>query len=100
MFIEYAINHVFLPPKLPQADDRNFGYDGELAKSLRHSLREFRALEPDSDAALKGAIDLFDRYAQLRDSVEHAQDWIANLKDGGMYSLANSTVITVCVLIR
>ena len=41
--LNYVITHVFLPPKLPQEDDRNSNQDSALIEECRAALRSFRA---------------------------------------------------------
>ncbi|SMR51553.1 unnamed protein product [Zymoseptoria tritici ST99CH_3D1] len=61
--LEYAINHVFLPPKLPQELEVDFAtHDGDLVQTALRALKELRISMPVSaraqiDRAI-GAIDL------------------------------------------
>lgn len=45
--LEYIITHVFLPPKLPQEDDRDPKQDLALTEQCRAALRSFRACVSD-----------------------------------------------------
>jgi hypothetical protein len=45
--IRYIIDHVFLPPKLPQKDDYNADYERRLVHCVRDSLQSFGALVGD-----------------------------------------------------
>jgi hypothetical protein len=42
--ISYIIDHVFLPPKLPQEDDYNANYERRLVSCVRDALKSFEAL--------------------------------------------------------
>jgi len=44
--LQYIITHVFLPPKLPQEDDRNSNQDSALIEECRAASRSFRARLP------------------------------------------------------
>jgi hypothetical protein len=43
---EYLFHHVFLPPKLPQEDDYEAGYDRALLDSVSRALDRFQAHVP------------------------------------------------------
>ncbi|KAK0723613.1 hypothetical protein B0T26DRAFT_811927 [Lasiosphaeria miniovina] len=62
--LEYAINHVFLPPRLPQTDDASLENELFLAKSLYKSLLGFRKLEPASSEALNPALDMVGHFSK------------------------------------
>ena len=44
--LPYIINHVFLPPKLPQKDDSSPSRDAALAETLLEGLKAFHDLLP------------------------------------------------------
>jgi hypothetical protein len=44
--LEYIINHVFLPPKLPQEDDSNATNSAFLTEQLLVALRSFQDHSP------------------------------------------------------
>ena len=44
--LPYIINHVFLPPKLPQKDDSSPSRDAALAEALLEGLEAFHDLLP------------------------------------------------------
>jgi hypothetical protein len=57
--IKYIINHVFLPPKLPQADDFNSTYESTLVKIIIDAFLEFKT-------HLSGAeVPIIDRVLQM-----------------------------------
>ncbi|OTA55802.1 hypothetical protein K449DRAFT_468641 [Hypoxylon sp. EC38] len=45
--ISYIINHVFLPPQLPQQDDYKVEYEESLLNAVTHALSEFKEYGPD-----------------------------------------------------
>lgn len=57
--LEYAFHHIFLPPKLPNGDDRSPANESCLIELVRDSLTEFL---PKTDAsnhdAIKSAVAL------------------------------------------
>ncbi|KAK3323063.1 hypothetical protein B0H66DRAFT_515810 [Apodospora peruviana] len=59
--LEFVINHVFLPPKLPQEDDWAASHDHALIGSLRDSSLEFIKVQPDSTTSLAPAIGMLER---------------------------------------
>jgi len=42
--LHYIINHVFLPPKLPQEDDSDVKEESALIEQCEEALRSFQAL--------------------------------------------------------
>lgn len=44
--LEYIINHVILPPKLPQEDDSNTDHDVHLLQKCQAALEAFQATLP------------------------------------------------------
>ena len=84
--LKYAINHVFLPPRLPQADDASLENELFLAKSFYESLLGFRQLEPASSEALNPALDMVERFSEA----EHItpliiRAMICGLNNGGKH---------------
>ena len=43
-FLEYAVHHVFLPPKLPQRDDGDLEKERKLVQEYLKALRLFQSL--------------------------------------------------------
>ena len=87
--LTHAINHVFLPPRLPQADDASLENDLFLAKSLHESLLGFRKLEPASSEALNPALDMVGRFSEARHITPFIiRPMICGLSNGGKYTRA------------
>ncbi|KAK3987321.1 hypothetical protein QBC44DRAFT_400356 [Cladorrhinum sp. PSN332] len=59
--LRYLINHVFLPPKLPQSDDSKPGSDEVLVAAFCSALRRFCELQPEGGANLHSCIRMFER---------------------------------------
>lgn len=83
--LRYVINHVFLPPRLPQEDDASADNDLALVASLYKSLVEFSELEPTSWESLSPAIDMIRRFHNKASptTVANIEENISNLADGG-----------------
>jgi len=47
--LEYIVNHVFLPPKLPQLNDTTPDVEVALTKLFRDTLNSFIGLLPEDD---------------------------------------------------
>ena len=47
--LDYIINHVFLPPKLPQKDDSDVTKDSSLVEELLVALKSFQAHIPEQE---------------------------------------------------
>lgn len=48
--LQYSINHIFLPPKLPQEDDANIAEDLTLTKEYQAALESFAHLFPQDNS--------------------------------------------------
>ncbi|KAK1833383.1 hypothetical protein QBC39DRAFT_424743 [Podospora conica] len=80
--LRYVINHVFLPPRLPQTQDTTRENDSALVASLYKSLVEFRDLEPTSWEALTPVIGMVDRFHKTEaTTVDTIQQNICGLAD-------------------
>jgi hypothetical protein len=65
----YQINHVFLPPKLPQQDDTDLSHEMKLMITVNSALRKLRdQLLGDRGRELDGTIRLIDSTMGVRDS--------------------------------
>ncbi|KAK4175214.1 hypothetical protein QBC36DRAFT_355360 [Triangularia setosa] len=64
--LEFVINHVFLPPKLPQSDDTNATGEAFLICSLLSSLREFSILQPGEATRLQSLMRMVERLLRLQ----------------------------------
>lgn len=62
----YIINHVFLPPKLPQEDDINSGFEEHLAKQVLECLATFKETHENmSDGHLRAINAAMDAVSNL-----------------------------------
>ncbi|KAK4204643.1 hypothetical protein QBC40DRAFT_345375 [Triangularia verruculosa] len=83
--LEFAINHVFLPPKLPQSDDTSATGEAFLLRSLLDSMREFATLQPEAASRLWPSMRMIERLLRLQtcDTKETATaKMIQDLTDG------------------
>jgi len=87
--LQYLINHVFLPPKLPQSDDAHIESEHALVQSLLDSLQDFGVLVPESRPGIRRATRMLEDLVRLQPGVDDVdklktyQKLIAGLKDGG-----------------
>ncbi|VBB80720.1 Putative protein of unknown function [Podospora comata] len=63
--VEFAIHHVFLPPKVPQSDDTTGTGEAFLIRSFLKSLREFAALQPEEATRLQPLVRMIERLLRL-----------------------------------
>ncbi|KAK0127299.1 hypothetical protein ONS96_006849 [Cadophora gregata f. sp. sojae] len=63
MDLNYLINHIFLPPKLPQADDYHIRNDQHLTELVRETLHAAAAFSPNDSswASLSTMTDMLSR---------------------------------------
>ena len=66
----YMINHVFLPPELPQEDDRNECREWSLMEDVLIGLQRFRGLLPSDQQGL----GLLDRCSDLMERMKRTRD--------------------------
>ncbi|KAK0613589.1 hypothetical protein B0T14DRAFT_591458 [Immersiella caudata] len=66
--LDFMIHHVFLPPRLPQKDDKNGQHLLTMAQVLRDSVSAFMVAERSSAPSLQPALDMLNRF--LRTSPE------------------------------
>ncbi|KAJ5527297.1 hypothetical protein N7513_011456 [Penicillium frequentans] len=65
----YLFHHLFLPPKLPQADDYNARHEHLLLNSVIDALHSFSGYVPTADATvMPGVIEMITRLRQARNS--------------------------------
>ncbi|KAK3367194.1 hypothetical protein B0T24DRAFT_581750 [Lasiosphaeria ovina] len=92
MALEYMINHVFLPPRLPQEGGEDGGELGfGLVQKLRSSVAQFAQIEPDSSPSMDRVVELLDRFVKtvpggagaVGDQKAVLRGTIAGLNDGG-----------------
>jgi hypothetical protein len=87
--LKYIINHVFLPPKLPQKDDGDNAKSASLIEEVSTALRSFEAhvpeqVRPEWIACTKmvgNMLELRDLYGGL--VAEKVQTNLRNMIDGG-----------------
>jgi hypothetical protein len=92
--LEFIIHHVFLPPRLPQEDDKNNEHLLAMVQVLRNSVSDFLAAETAAAPSVQPALNMLDRFLKTspaasaggtddtahRDALHCA---ITGLKDGG-----------------
>lgn len=89
--LEYAINHVFLPPKTPQEGEVNIQEEHNLARFLRESVVNFcsRCSKAESED-LQPVIRMLQRLMKVSPGMDGRTkkaamaSAIQELKDGGM----------------
>jgi hypothetical protein len=92
--LDYAINHVFLPPKCPQQDDTDIEQEHNLINSLLQATKIFSAQCSAADAQRLGPVSrMLDRLLEAKPGMAGAdkkgamQKMIRDLKNGGRYIL-------------
>lgn len=99
--LRYVINHVFLPPRLPQKNDTTPDNELALVGSLHKSLLKFKELEPTASAALDPAINMVGRfYGKEATTVATIQENVCALAEGGKRPRSSpehqATSLTAC----
>lgn len=80
----YVINHVFLPPRLPQEDDTSTDNGFALVATFHNSLLKFRELEPTAAGSLSPAIDMVRRFREKTPTtVATIEENLCTLAEGG-----------------
>lgn len=88
--LNYIINHVFLPPKLPQKDDSNDTKSAALIGQVLAALRSFQAYVPEHERPeWIGCTKMVGSMLELRDHVgglmaEKLQITLREMMSGGM----------------
>ena len=89
--LDYMINHVFLPPHLPQGDDADAGHTNATIRALRNSVDCFLSAEPGSAPSVRPAFEMLDRFLKTDSGgvdetrqTRGVRDVITDLKNGGM----------------
>ncbi|KAK4119357.1 hypothetical protein N657DRAFT_581720, partial [Parathielavia appendiculata] len=80
--LDFMINHVFLPPQLPQEDDSEAGYLNTTIRAFRDSVECFLSAEPSSAPSVRPAVDMLDRLLSTETRGMHHV--ISDLKNGGI----------------
>jgi len=85
----YILNHVFLPPKLPQEDDTKTGCDIALCYLVHQASREFAGFlsqhQQQRWSVVRKMLKTLLETTQALDKDELAQS-ILSLEDGGQFS--------------
>ena len=90
--LDFMINHVFLPPQLPQADDTNTEHIGATIRVLCHSVSRFLSLDTALQASMPQVLGMLQRFGDLEalqdgEKEGRLHDILSNLRDGGEYLL-------------
>ncbi len=88
------IDHVFLPPRLPQEDDTDPQHVLAMVQALCDSVRRFLSVETTSLSAVQPALKMLEHFLSINlgldlDGSSESRilpDAIANLKQGGTYN--------------
>ncbi|KAB5572265.1 hypothetical protein GE09DRAFT_662607 [Coniochaeta sp. 2T2.1] len=85
--LNFMIDHVFLPPRLPQGDDTNPEGSLDMVRLLYNSVLEFWRAESTSRPAVTPALQMLKRFHETNGSNETLdkqilRDIITNLKSG------------------
>ncbi|KAE9371942.1 hypothetical protein N431DRAFT_456702 [Stipitochalara longipes BDJ] len=65
--VTYLINHVFLPPKLPQEDDVNFEYESTMLDVTIDCLSKFKGHMGDHSSSIDAAVAMIANLKNARD---------------------------------
>lgn len=93
--LRYLFHHVFLPPKLPNGDDRSATHDNVLISFIQRSLRLFCGVVELGDQAAVLEVDRMMeamRKARGHTGVLHEQslfEELIRLAESGIYDLQN-----------
>ena len=89
----YMINHIFLPPQLPQGDDFNVEFETILLKTTISALLQFQdQITDDQDAVIDLVYVMLDNLRTVRDSSSGAvsednlKDILMNICEEGKHS--------------
>ncbi len=63
--LDFMIDHIFLPPRLPQEDDENSSHTNATIRVLRDSVGSFLSAEPGSAPSVRPAFDMLDRFVKM-----------------------------------
>ncbi len=89
--LAFIINHVFLPPRLPQQDDTDVQALFATGQTLCDSVSRFLSVESRCQPAVQPALNMLERYLKTQpgpdlDATTKTQvlrDIITDLKNGG-----------------
>jgi len=87
--LEYIVNHVFLPPKLPQLNDTTPEVDAALTKLFHDTLHDFIELLPEDDQddwiALPPMVSMLLDNGNLGSPIRKLDEKLRKMKEGGTY---------------
>ncbi len=91
--LEYIIDHVFLPPQLPQKDDTSPKHSLATIQVMCDSVTRFLSAECASLPAVQPALETLERFLQTVPGQDHGEtlrtqvlrDMVAHLRIGGAY---------------
>ena len=99
--LDYIINHVFLPPKLPQKDDSDATKDSSLVEELLVALKSFQAHIPEQQRLeWIPCIKMVRNMLQIRDHfgglvAEEVETTLRDMVDGGTNLPASGKKLTL-----
>jgi hypothetical protein len=87
--LEYLLNNIFLPPKLPQYDGQTEKNDDALCQFVWKTAREFQnALRSDEKVLWKPVQKMLEHLAVLMEdggfNTATVKDLLGQMRDGGM----------------
>lgn len=95
--LEYIINHVFLPPKLPQLNDTTTEVEVGLTKLFHETLNTFIGLLPEDDQddliALPPMLSILLDDGSQGSPIRNLDQKLADMVHGGAY-------FQICLLLR
>ena len=100
--LNYIINHVFLPPKLPQKDDSNTAKGSSLLEEVLTALKSFQAHIPEQERSeWIPCIKMVRKMLQIRDHfgglvAKEVETTLMEMADGGtnLSASGNRTKLT------
>jgi hypothetical protein len=84
--LEYNINHVFLPPKLPHMNDTTTAFELGLTKAINDALKSFIDLLPEEGdwKVLPPMLEILLDDGVLESPVAILSDKLGNMNEGGL----------------
>lgn len=99
--LHYIINHVFLPPKLPQKDDNDVEMDFAIIEKCKEALQSFQAyISTNGDWRWAVCDKMLEKMLEMRDrsgdmTSENVEASLRSMIDRGMYTNLNITEHTL-----
>ena len=99
--LDYIINHVILPPKLPQKDDSDATKDSSLVEELLVALKSFQAHIPEQQRLewipcikmVRNMLQIGDHFGGL--VAEEVETTLRDMVDGGTNLPASGKKLTL-----